>query len=225
MGPHTNEMFPREPPCRTLAYRRIGLRALALHTDENDDLWRIFHRQFFGHPMHLILTPHLCIQQISLPIKLEFIPNNNQNVKSVKMITYCLYNYLLMGLTSSLFVHAWNCCAQTCYRKWLTGARPPILGWQSQPVNRSSLILWPKTPPPETVVVGNAAILRHKVVAAAHCKTDSSLGNSSVLPRDFPNPSIHTRSHGNHRMMTAERLVGGVRYGRLKYGHRPLQDI
>lgn len=66
-----------------------------------------------------------------------------------------------------------------------------------------------------------AAILRHKVVAvvaAAHCcKTDSSLGNSSVLPRDFPNPSIHTRSHGNHRMMTAERLVGGVRYGRLKY--------
>lgn len=143
-----------------------------------------------------------------------------------RVITYCLYNYLLMDPIASLFSRVWNCCVQTCYRKWLVAAHLLILGQQSQPVNRSSLILWPKTPPPpETVVVGNAAILRHKVAAAAHCKTDSSLGNSSVLPRDFPNPSIHTRSHGNHRMMTAERLVGGVRYGRLKYGHRPLQDI
>lgn len=144
-------------------------------------------------------------------------------------MTYCLYKYLLTGPAASPFCRAWNCCARTCYRRWPREAHRLILGWQSQPVNRSSLILRAETPPPPPppagTVVGNAAILRHKVAAAAHCKTDSSLGNSSVLPRDFPNPSIHTRSHGNHRMMTAERLVGGVRYGRLKYGHRPLQDI
>lgn len=149
-------------------------------------------------------------------------------------MTYYLNNYLLTGLTSSPFFRAWNCCARTCCRKWRVAVHRPIPGWRSRPVNRSSLILRSETPPrtppsppppPPPSAVGNAAILRHKVAAAAHCKTDSSLGNSSVLPRDFPNPSIHTRSHGNHRMMTAERLVGGVRYGPLKYGHRPLQDI
>lgn len=34
----------------------------------------------------------------------------------------------------------------------------------------------------------NAAILRYKVAAIAHCKTDSSLGDARVFPRDPASP-------------------------------------
>lgn len=120
---------------------------------------------------------------------------------------YFIANFLSSFSAYLLNLYKFENRAYTSYNRWSTQApristatrrHPDSKTLQVQPFcgSRWRQCIARQTPPSGTVVV--------------------SLGTPHP-------PHIHTRSHGNRGMMTAVRPVGGVRYGRLKYGHRPKQ--